>query len=80
MPAHLILHDLFTRIILGRPYKLRSSSLCSLLQPPAPMFYLSVRDQVSHPHKTRSKIMVLYILVFMFLKRKRKNKRLWIEW
>jgi len=26
----------------------------------------SVRDQVSHPYKTRGKIIVLYILVFMF--------------
>jgi len=26
----------------------------------------NVRDQVSHPYKTRGKIVVLYVLVFMF--------------
>jgi hypothetical protein len=36
----------------------------------------SVRDQVSHPHKTTGKIMVLYILVCMFLERRREDERL----
>jgi hypothetical protein len=26
-----------------------------------------VRDQISHPYKTTSKIVVVYILIFMFL-------------
>jgi hypothetical protein len=33
-------------------------SLCSSLR---------ARDQVAHPYKTTSKIIVLYILIFMFL-------------
>jgi hypothetical protein len=67
-PAHFILLGLVTLITLREAYKLWSSSLCSLHQPPAtdillstlllgtlcPCSSLSVRDQVSHPHKTHS--------------------------
>jgi hypothetical protein len=35
---------------------------------------LTVSDQVSHPHKTTSKITVLYILNLIFLDRKLENK------
>jgi hypothetical protein len=41
---------------------------------------LNVRDQVSHPYKTTSRIMVLYILTFNFLDNRREGKRLWTEW
>jgi hypothetical protein len=37
---------------------------------------LTVRDQVSHPYKTRGKIIVLHILIFRFLER-RREERFW---
>jgi hypothetical protein len=37
---------------------------------------LSVRDQVSHPYKTTSKLIVLYIIIFKFLEWRREDKRL----
>jgi hypothetical protein len=36
--------------------------------------FLSVRDQVSHPSKTLSKIFLLYNLIFQFLERRREYK------
>jgi len=44
-----------------------TSSLCSSV---------NVRDQVSHPHKTRDKIIVLGILVCVFLDNKREDESL----
>jgi len=38
--AHLILLDLITLLMSGEAYKLRSSTLCTLLQPPAASFVL----------------------------------------
>jgi len=79
-PAHLMLLDMITQIILGE-YRSLSTSLCSFLHSPvtssllgpnilhSTIFlltlilcsFLSVRDQVTHPYKTKGKITVLYI-------------------
>jgi hypothetical protein len=49
---------------------LKTLSLCS-----SP----NVRDQVSHPNKSRGKIVVLYNLIFIFLDSTRGNKNFWTE-
>jgi len=38
-----------------------------------------VRDQVSHPHSTTSKITVLYILIYRIFDMRREDKRIWTE-
>ena len=40
---------------------------------------LNVSDQVSHPYKTKVKIIVLYILIFTFLVSKLEDKRFCTE-
>jgi hypothetical protein len=40
----------------------------------------SLRDKVSLPDRTTSKIIVLYILIFMFLDSRQEDKRSWTEW
>jgi hypothetical protein len=39
-----------------------------------------VRDQVSHPYKTKGKIIVLYVLIFTLLNSRREDKRFWTAW
>jgi hypothetical protein len=41
---------------------------------------LTVRDHVSHPYRTTSKIIVLYIRTFIFFDSRREDKRFWTEW
>jgi hypothetical protein len=67
-PAHLILilhSSLVQTFILGLLFS-NTLSLCS---------NLTVRDQVSHPYQTTSRIMVLYILTFTFLDSRRLNRQ-----
>jgi len=69
------LHSLFTSSFLG-PNILNTlfSDTLSLHSS------LNMRDQVSHPYKTTSKIIVLYILNFKFLDSKLEDKIFWTKW
>jgi hypothetical protein len=84
---------LITQIIFGDEYRSLSSSLCSLLHSPVASSLLgpnilntlfsntlSVRHQVSHPHKTTGKIIVLYTIIFVFLDSNLEDKRFCTEW
>ena len=94
-PAHFILLDFITRTILVEDYRSLISSLCSILHSPVTSSLLgpyillntlfssslNVSDQVSHPYKTTSKIIVLYIwLLSIFLERQLEDKRFYTEW
>ena len=59
-PAHLSLLDLITWMIFDEEYRTWSSSLCILLHSPvtSSLLHLNVSDQVSHPYKEASKIIV----------------------
>jgi hypothetical protein len=41
---------------------------------------LNVKDQISHPQKTISKIIVFYILIFMISDRRGENRSFFTEW
>jgi len=93
-PAHLILLDLITWIILGEEYRSLCSSLCSFLHSPVTLSVLgpnilntptlrsshNVSDQVSHPYTTTDKIIVLHIWIYTFLDSKLEDKRFCTEW
>jgi hypothetical protein len=49
---------------------LNTLSLCSSL---------NIKYQVSHPYRTKGKIVVLYILIVMFLNRSQEDKMFWTE-
>jgi len=70
-----------------------SSQLPCYLVPLRPMYFpqhlsnilslcssLSVRNQTSHPYKTRGKITILCVLIFMFLDSKLEDKRFCTKW
>jgi hypothetical protein len=43
------------------------------------MYFPYGKHQVSHPYKTKCKIILFYVLIFTFLQVRRENKRLWTE-
>jgi len=69
-PSHVGFHLPVTSSLLGQNILLSTlfSNTLSLRS------YLNVRDYVSHPHKTKEKIIVFYILIFMFLDSKLEDK------
>jgi hypothetical protein len=42
-------------------------------------FSFSIRDQDSHPYKTKSKIIILYVLIYTYLDSRRGDRKFWTE-
>ena len=73
---HSFLHSLVTSSLLGPNILLNTLFSNTLSLRPS----LNVSDQVSHPYKTRGKIVVPCILIFKFLDNKLEDKRFCTEW
>jgi len=53
--------------------------LTSFLKKPSAYVPPSMRDQVSHPYKSKGKFVVMYILIFIFLNSKCEDKHFCTE-
>ena len=92
-PTHLNLLDLITLTTLGERYKLRSSSLWSLLGLPfASLLFPNIRPRImfsntlslhfslnTRNHVPQPYIIGLYISIFKFLERSEDDKSVWTE-
>jgi hypothetical protein len=51
----------------------------SVLRHPTYIFFLSVRDQVSHPYRTTGTVIFVYVLISEFLERRREVKKVRVK-
>jgi len=76
--AHLVLFDLITLIIYVEAYKLRSSSLCSLLQPPATSSLLGPDILLSWLFLTSSIYLLPLVSEIKFHTHTKQEVKLWL--